>query len=284
MTEKYERIAVLGVGLIGGAVAAAARNAGLAGRVVGYCRRAEAAKAAEKSKLVEECYTDPVKAASGADFLVLATGPESIPSLAGEVAEALAEGAVATDVASVKSRIVAGCTEALGRKARFVGSHPLAGSERSGSEHSAGVNLDGALCVLTPTGSTDPEALEAVREFWTALGMKTAELSPEEHDTRLARTSHLPHMVAAALASATRKGDEPFCATGLADATRVASGHAGMWTEIAAANRQALAAELYKLTKRLQDVADVLTTGDLDGLRKFLEAGRSQRSEIFGDD
>ncbi|HOX04764.1 MAG TPA: prephenate dehydrogenase [Planctomycetota bacterium] len=282
MTERFQRLAVLGVGLLGGAIGRAARSAGLATTVAGYCRREEACRTALAAGTVDECFIDPLAAARGADLAVLAVGPESVADLAGRIAPALADGAIVTDVASVKSRVVAGCTEALGRRARFVGAHPLAGSEKRGAEHSAEVRLAGALCVLTPCGSTDRAALAAVRGFWEALGMRVLEISPEEHDARLARTSHLPHLAAAALAVSSRPGDEPFCATGWRDTTRVASGDPAMWTEIAMSNREALAGELYRLARRVQDAADLLTAGDAAAVRRFLEAGAARRAEVLG--
>lgn len=282
MDRPFERLAILGVGLLGGAVGLAARKAGAAKKIVGYCRRPEAAKSAAALGVVDECLTDLAGAARGADFAILAAGPAVVADHARQIAPVLSEGAIVTDVASVKSRVVAGCTEALGRRARFVGSHPLAGSEHKGAEHAAEVRLAGAVCVVTPTRSTDAEALAAVKDFWSALGMNVVELSPDEHDARLARTSHLPHMTAAALAAAVRSGDEPFCATGWRDATRVASGDPAMWTEIAMANRESLAAELYRLSRRLQDAADTLTAGQADGVRRFLESGQARRDEVTG--
>ena len=283
-SRQFERLAVLGVGLMGGAVGRAARQAGLAGKVVGYCRREEACRAAVELGAVEECFRDPVSAARGADLAVLAVGPEAVVRLAAQIAPVLAEDALVTDVVSVKSRVVAGCTEALGRRARFVGAHPLAGSEQRGVEYAAEVRLAGALCVLTPVGSTDPAALGAVRGFWEALGLRIAELSPDEHDARLARTSHLPHFAAAALAGSVRPGDEPFCASGWRDTTRVASGAPALWAEVALANREALAGELYRLARRLQDAADCLTAADAEGVRRYLEAGAERRAEVLREE
>jgi prephenate dehydrogenase len=256
------------------------RKSGLAAQVVGYCRRAEAAREAVEAGAVDECLTDPVKAAEGANLVIICTGPESVPDFAGRIADVLAENAIVTDVASVKSRVVAGCVEALGRKLRFVGSHPLAGSEKRGVEHARNIRLEEAICVITPNRSTDPEALESVRSFWETLGMKVCELSPEEHDSRLARTSHLPHLAAAALCVLTQNGDEVFCATGFRDTTRVAAGDPAMWTEIAFSNREALGTELYKLARKLQGTADLLTAADRDELRKFLERGVERRRDM----
>jgi prephenate dehydrogenase len=282
VAAKFNQISIMGVGLLGGAVGLAARKAGIAGRVVGYCRRSEAARAAVEAGAVDECLTDLAKAAAGSDLVVLCTGPETVAEIAAGIVEDLPDGAIVTDVASVKSRVVAGCVEALGKKARFVGSHPLAGSEKRGVENAADFALDGAVCVVTPNRSTDSGALEAVKGFWTELGLEVVELSPEEHDARLARTSHLPHTAAAALCALIKPGDERFCAAGFRDATRVAAGDPGMWTEIAFSNREALAAELYKLAKRLQGAADLLTAADRDALREFLESGANRRSELMG--
>jgi prephenate dehydrogenase len=284
LPDKFERLAIFGVGLLGGAVGRAARAAGLAGKVVGYCRREEACRAAVEAGAVEECFRDPLVAARGADLAVLAVGPDSVARVAAQIAPALADGAIVTDVTSVKSRVVAGCTEALARRARFVGSHPLAGSENRGVEHAGEVRLSGALCVITPVSSTEGKALATVRGFWEALGMRVAELSPDEHDARLARTSHLPHFAAAAVASSVRPGDEPLCAAGWRDTTRVASGDPAMWTEIAIANREALAGELYRLARRVQDAADCLTAADADGVRRFLESGAARREEVLREE
>jgi prephenate dehydrogenase len=282
VTQQFDQIGIMGVGLIGGAVGLGARSAGLAGRVVGYCRRPEAAREAASVGAVDDCYTEPARAAEGSDLVLLCTGPGTMAGLAAEIADYLPEGAVVTDVASVKSRVVAGCVEALGRKARFVGSHPLAGSEKRGAANSTEIVLADSICVMTPNSSTDPEALEAVRGLWRGLGMETVELSPEEHDARLARTSHVPHLAAAALCALLREGDGPFCATGFRDVTRVAAGDPGMWTEIALSNREALASEMYKLAKRLQGAADLLTAEDREALRQFLEEGAARRREISG--
>jgi prephenate dehydrogenase len=282
VAAKFNQISIMGVGLIGGAVGLAVRKAELADRVVGYCRRSEAAREAVDLGVVDECFTEPGRAAAGSDLILLCTGPETVAEVAAAMGEELAPGAIVTDVASVKSRVVAGCVEALGRKARFVGSHPLAGSERRGAGHAAELELNGATCVVTPNRSTDPEALEEVKLFWAALGMEVLELSPEEHDARLARTSHVPHIAAAALCALLRDGDGQFCASGFRDATRIATGDPAMWTEISLTNREALAAELYKLAKRLQGAADLLTAADRDALREFLETGAARRAEMTG--
>jgi prephenate dehydrogenase len=284
LEKRFEQLSIMGVGLIGGAVGMAARKAGVSGRVIGYCRRPEACRLAVECGAVDECFSDPLKAAAGSDLVILAVGPEAAPQLAAAAAAELPPDAVVTDVASVKNRVVAGCVEALGHRARFVGSHPLAGSEQRGCDHAAEVVLNGALCVLTPNRSTDPSALSAVRAFWEELGMRVTELPPEEHDARLARTSHLPHAAAAALAAGIQPGDEPFCAGGFRDTTRVAAGEATLWTEIAMSNREALAAELYRLAKRLQGAADQLTTGDREAFRRFLSSGSERRAEIVRGD
>lgn len=281
---RFERLAIVGVGLIGGAVGLAARKAGVARKVVGYCRRREAAREAVGVGAVEECPESLAQAARGADFVVLATGPDPAARLAAQIAEGLAPGAVATDVAGVKHRVVAECSEAFGRRARFVGSHPLAGSEKRGAAAAAEVKLAGSLCVVTPARATDPEALALVRGFWESLGMRVAELPPEEHDARLARTSHLPHFLSAALAGAIEDRDAPFCAAGFRDVTRLAAGDPGLWTEIAMHNRRSLAAELYRVSRRLHDLADVLTSGEREAVQRFLESGRDRRREIAGEE
>jgi prephenate dehydrogenase len=278
---RFEKICIVGVGLIGGAVALAAKKLGLAGKVAGYCRRPEAVEAALSAGAVDECSSDLRTSAAGADFVVLCTGPASIADIGARIADCLAENAVVTDVASVKGSLVAECRKVFEGRARFIGSHPLAGSEKRGVEHSQEFDLSGAVCVITPDQDSDQEALTVVREFWSELGMRVLELSPEAHDFCLARTSHVPHMTAAAICSTIEENDSDFCASGFRDTTRVASGSADIWTEIGMFNRQALSVELRRLSQQLNQVADFLEAGDSAALRSFLEDGAKQRKKIL---
>ena len=274
----YERIAVLGVGLIGGSIGLAARQRGLAGEVVGIGRRATSLEAARRRGAVDRTSTE-VAAAAGADLVIVATPVELIVPLARQAA-AVAPAAILTDAGSTKE----GICEALGDDLakRFVGSHPLAGDHRRGPEHARGDLLVDRTVVVTPTDAT-PEALaQRIAQFWQALGAKTRVMSPADHDAALAATSHLPHLIAAALASATPEACLPLAATGWADATRIAAGDAALWTQIFAANRDCLLEALDRFDEQLDRLRNALEQRDWQAASDCLQHAQRIR-DALGD-
>ncbi len=280
-------VALLGLGLMGGSLGLALRSRGFQGPIRGYARRAETRAEALRRGVVDEAFDQPAAAARGVELAVVCVPVLEIPALAAAAAPALAPGGAITDVGSTKAWVVASAREALGAAAaRFVGGHPIAGSERQGLAAASADLYAGAVVVLTSTDDTPPDAAARVRALWRFVGAVIIELSPEEHDILLARSSHLPHLAAAALAAVTgRDGGAarvgPFCGPGFRDTTRVADGSPEVWHDIVRTNRNALLAEVEALARELGDLAEILRRENYDALRRWLESARSARRALL---
>lgn len=280
---RWQKVCVIGVGLLGGSLGMALRRKRLARRVVGYVRRPGAVEECRRLGAVDEATTDLDGAVEGADLVVLCTPLAQMPGLAAAMAGRLKSGVVVTDVGSVKTPVVRQLEPVLHRVgAYFVGSHPMAGNERSGVGAAHPRLFDGAVSVVTPTARTDPSALGQVRHLWTGLGCRVLEMPPDQHDRLVSRSSHLPHVVAAALAALVlapgRSGaQKALCATGFRDTTRVASGSPEMWRDIAVANRQHLDRALVDLIRQLQRVRRWLHRADGAALLQFFRTAKERR-------
>ena len=280
----FDRLVIVGPGLIGGSLGLAVRTKGLARRVVGVGRRRESLAQAVQLGAVDETSLDLESAAAEADLVVLTTGVEMIAQQAASVLPRMRKGALLTDVGSAKAaicrsveRIFSASTAA--EKVRFVGGHPMAGSERRGIGSARADLFRGAVCILTPTPSTDPDGagLEIVRDLWEAVGCRVREMAPEAHDRLTAQISHLPHAAAACLVNAASDEALDLAASGFLDTTRVASGEPALWVEICMANREALLAALAALGGRLNDFAQALQSGDAKTLEALLARAKSRR-------
>jgi prephenate dehydrogenase len=189
-------------------------------------------------------------------------------------------GALFTDAGSTKGTIVRDLDGKLPKHVRFVGAHPLAGSEKQGAENARADLFDDRICVVTPTPSTDPAALERATLFWQSLGCIVKRLSPEEHDLALATTSHLPHLIASLLASQLPAKWQPFAATGFRDTTRVAAGDPGLWKAIARENALALSLTLDQFSDRLNELRAAILAEEADALIDILTAGKRVRDAL----
>lgn len=284
--EKPQEIAILGLGLMGASLALALKKRGFAGRIAGYARREQTRGQALASGMVDAVFADPAEAVRAADLVVVCVPIWTIAKLAEQIVPALKPGAVVTDVGSTKSELLK-ILEPLfaGGKSCFVGSHPIAGSEKTGIEAGNPDLYDGRLTVVCPSESTPEAAKKAVMDLWKSAGSEVAELSPEAHDAMLASTSHLPHMVAAALARSVADGQPAakadYCGTGFRDTTRVASGSAEMWVDIIDTNRAALEAELDRFHQELQGLISILRGGNGDDIRTWLEEAADARNQIL---
>ncbi len=274
-----ETVAIIGPGLIGGSVALALhRNCPASQlRIAGFhAAEIERARALQLAAVITD---DPIDAARGADLVVLCTPPDVMPAIAQRIAPELAAGAVVTDVGSVKRWLVAELNAIFG--SRYVGAHPMAGSERGGLEAARADLFEGAICFQIPGANADNNA--RVRAFWQSLGCEVAECAAAEHDEIVARVSHLPHVVAAALLTgAEHLAGDPlrFSGPGLRDTTRLASGPAELWTGILAHNRDAVGRALCDLRRELERVEALLAAGDDSGLRAFLDRAVHLRDRL----
>lgn len=278
------RLAVVGLGLLGGSVAKAVRERGLAREVVAVGRRIESLTAALSDGAVHRITTDLADGLAGADVVLLATPVATAEGLLPKVWQAAADGAVITDVGSTKGPIVR-CAEALPaeRSVAFVGSHPMAGSELSGYGVSRADLFPGALVIVTPTERTDPLAVKRVSEFWEALGCRVSAMDPDDHDRAAAAVSHLPHLVAYALVEAVARLNPSFfgvAARGFKDTTRIAASDARVWREIFLSNRAALGEALEAFRAALGELDRLVAEEDGERLELRLDEIRRRRSRL----
>lgn len=224
---------------------------------------------------------DAAETARGSDICVLCTPIGAMAPLAEQLAPALSSSAAITDVGSVKAGVVRRLEAILG--GQFVGSHPMAGSEQSGINAARANLFEGAVCILTPTETSSPDATRAVRALWECVGCRIVELPPEEHDERIARVSHLPHAVAAALVNAISLSVSDvgsIAGGGYRDTTRIAAGPPAMWREILLENRAGLLAGLEDFSAMLDKMKAMILKGDAAGLELFLERARAIREDL----
>jgi len=280
---RWKKITLIGVGLLGGSLGLAIRQRRLADMVVGFVRRAASVAECKRLRAVDHATRDVEGAVAGADLIILCTPLAQMRRLVKEMLPALKPGAIITDVGSVKASVIEEL-EALIAKvgARFVGSHPMAGAEKTGVAAARADLFRDAICVITPTRRSDKAAVRMVGEFWKAVGSRLLTLTPEEHDRLLSRSSHLPHVVAAELANFVlnqrhAKAQAAVCANGFRDTTRIASGSPEMWRDIALANRENLAAALQTFVSGLQDFRHALKSGNDKAVSMFFEKAKQRR-------
>jgi prephenate dehydrogenase len=283
--RRMDRVAIMGLGLMGGSLGLALRSRRLARCVAGYARRSSVRRRAMKIGAVDEVYSDPREAARNADLVVFCVPILTIPRLVADCASALRAGCVVTDVGSTKRLVLDAMERALARRdVHAVGSHPIAGSEAAGIGAARADLYRGTVVVVTPTPLSPTAPLRMVKAFWKALGARVVVLSPEKHDQTLAATSHGPHLVAAAVAeSVLGRSDSAlgvFCGTGFRDATRIAAGSEDIWRDIAATNRKAIGRELAGVERRLRRLRKNLEKGNLASVKRFLARSRRLRAAI----
>ena len=277
------RLSILGVGLLGGSIGLAAKAAAMPFRIVGYGHRPATLKRAIESGAIDESASSSKKAVAGADLVVLCTPVGLFDEMLRQIAGDLAAGAIITDVGSTKRSVVQMAEELLPSSVHFVGSHPMAGSEKRGVEYARADLFQGARCILTPTDKTDPLALEKVDEFWRKLGMQTQRMSPQEHDLRICDVSHLPHAIAAALVA--MQGDEalPLAGKGFLDTTRIAGGDGALWRDILQDNRDNLIDALTRFRGTLDELVRLLQPDQREALAKWLDHAAERRAKLLAE-
>ncbi|HET6882847.1 MAG TPA: prephenate dehydrogenase/arogenate dehydrogenase family protein [Pirellulales bacterium] len=277
MNRQFDTIAILGVGLIGGSIGLAVLRRGLASRVIGVGRRIEGLRMALEMGAITSFTLAPAEGVAEADLVVVCTPVGRIADDVRTVARHCRSGTLITDVGSTKGAIVAEVGGSLPGGVQFIGSHPLAGSERSGAAAAEVDLFVDRVVVLTPSAATQSEDLERLGDFWRSLGARVVTMSAEEHDRALAITSHLPHLVASALAASTPQELLQLTATGWADTTRIAAGDADLWRQIFASNRDSLLASLSSFEQQLASFRAALEGRDDDGLVELLAAAKRRR-------
>lgn len=276
-----EQLTIVGVGLIGGSIGLAAKRSGVARHVVGVGRDEHTLARAVALGAIDDYSSTLGEAVAGADLVVVCTPVDRVAADAVAAAVAAPPRAVITDAGSTKANVVREVAAQLSAgSAPFVGSHPLAGSEKKGSAYSRADLFDDRLVIVTPTAETDREAVSVVELFWQSLGARVVRMDPVEHDEALATTSHLPHAVAAALASVTPIQWLTLTAGGFRDTTRIAAGDPELWAAIFEANRDAVLAATDRFSASLAAFRAAVLANDRDGVVRWLADGKRIRDSL----
>jgi len=279
----FRKVTIVGVGLLGGSLGLAVKRRKLAREVAGFVRRAASLKDCEKAGAVDFATTDLLAAVSNADLVILCMPLSQMQSRVRQMLPALKRGAIVTDVGSVKASVVRELESLVARSgAHFVGSHPMAGSEKTGVNAACADLFANAVCIVTPTKKSNTSAIRKVEQFWKAVGSRVLELKPEIHDALVSRSSHLPHVVAATLVShvlspAQPKHQTALCANGFRDTTRIASGSPEMWRDISLANRKNIGKSLDAFIADLRKFRRALAKADVNDIARFFKAAKKRR-------
>jgi prephenate dehydrogenase len=278
-STEPKRIAIVGTGLLGGSIGLGLRAAEWNSTLVGVGRRQATLDRAIELGCIDEASLDLTEAASSCDLIILATPLGSFGHLLQQVAKADLTDTVITDVGSTKQQVCREATELLGPAAAcFVGSHPMAGSEKRGPDHARADLFQNAPCIITAAEQTDPNALAMVENLWATLGMNIIQMPADQHDQQAARVSHLPHAVAVLLVTMANKlGGLDIASSGFRDTTRIAAGDPTIWLDIFTTNRQAVLDALDVMGQELADLRQLLASDDTQGLAGLLKDAKQVR-------
>lgn len=284
MAVKFEKVVIVGPGLIGGSVGLGLRQAGAADCIVGVGHRESSLQEALQIGAIDEGVLSVEEAAPGADLVMLTTRVGLIPEMAARAAPLMRAAGILTDVGSTKAQITERIEAALAKSGvGFVGGHPIAGSEKRGIAAARADLFQAAVCILTRTPGTNPAHLERISELWRTLGAEVLVMSPEQHDCILAQVSHLVHVAAAALVNAASDEALGHAARGFLDTTRVASGDPAVWRDICLSNGKELTAALRALRGALDDFCRAVESADADALQDLLVRAKRRRNELLNE-
>lgn len=283
MDAVFDQITVLGPGLLGASLLMAVKQRKLSKATRVWARRPEVLQHCLNAGLCDGADATPEAAVRNADLVIICTPVSHIQDLLKVIAPCLKSGALVTDVGSTKDSICTTAAAHVPSHATFIGSHPMAGSEKSGLEHATPNLFEDRTCFVTPTADIAADKVATICSFWEQLGMNTAVVSPAEHDAITAHISHLPHLLASSLA-AYLAGKNPawakHCGNGLRDTTRIAAGSPDMWQQIFAGNQPELLAALDGLLADLHEWRQELATHNYPALLQRLETGKSFRDSL----
>ena len=288
MSAPYERVALIGLGLIASSMFWAMKRAGLAAEVTGYARSAETRATAREIGLCDRVCDTAAEAVTGADLVVLCVPVGAMEAVMREIAPALAPGATVTDVGSVKTEVIAQVAPHLPDGVHFVPAHPVAGTEHSGPRSGFAELFDHRWTLLVPLEGTDRQAIDRLRDFWEALGANVDEMDAEHHDLVLAVTSHAPHLIAYTMVGVAddlrRVTDSEvikYSAAGFRDFTRIAASDPTMWRDVFLSNKDATLEILGRFTEELFALQRAIRQGDGDHLHAYFTRTRAIRRGII---
>ncbi|MQB45223.1 prephenate/arogenate dehydrogenase family protein [Rhizobium sp. ICMP 5592] len=284
---QFDRIALIGIGLIGSSIAHDIKRLGLAKEVVISTRSAETLKRAEELKLGDRYTPSSAEAVKDADLVIVSVPVGASESVAKEIAAHLKPGAIVTDVGSTKASVIAQMQPHMPENVHFIPGHPLAGTEKSGPDAGFAGLFEGRWCIFTPIPGTDETALKTLRHFWEALGSRVDEMDPEHHDKVLAIVSHLPHLIAYNivgtaddLETVTESEVIKYSASGFRDFTRLAASDPTMWRDVCLHNRDAILEMLSRFSEDLASLQRAIRWGEGDKIFELFSRTRAIRRSI----
>jgi prephenate dehydrogenase len=283
MDSPFRQITVLAPGLLGASLAIGARERGIAQRIHVWARRGEVRERCRAQPWCDAVSDTPEEACAGSDLVVICTPVETIHRLARRVAGCLPPGAIVTDVGSTKGMVCSLSDAVMPEGVFFVGSHPMAGSEKSGMEHARGDLFKGRTCFVTPLDGTNAQAVERVGAFWRALGMELVNIAPGRHDEIVANISHLPHFAATIICNWLAQNDadwKKWAGPGLRDTTRVAAGSPDMWLAISEQNKDGILRALDGFSQELDHMREALAEDRFAELRERFASGKAYRDSL----
>jgi cyclohexadieny/prephenate dehydrogenase len=286
--QLFERVALIGIGLIGSSLARVLRRDSPETKLVACARRAETLAAVSRLEIADDTTHDPAKAVEGADLVVVATPLSAYAEIGERIAPALKEGAIVTDVGSVKQAVIRDLGPHIPRSVHFVPGHPVAGTEHSGPESGFAELFRDRWCILTPPPETAPEAAARVGRMWEDCGMRVVTMSADHHDKVLAMTSHLPHLIAYTIVGTATSLEESlksevieFSASGFRDFTRIAASDPVMWRDIFLNNREAVLEIVQRFTEDLTALQRAIRWGEGEKLQELFTRTRAIRRSII---
>lgn len=281
-TLSFGTVVIVGVGLLGGSLALALRRSGRAARLIGVGRMAERLKSAQAKGLIDEYALDVAHVAGRADIIVFCTPVQKIAQGVLAAAGHCRAGTLITDVGSVKAPLCRAVAGKLTEGVTFIGSHPLAGSEKQGFEHASAKLFRNRLCVITPDQNAGDvgDQIQRLTAFWEACGATVRILSSEKHDHIAADISHLPHLIAATLVMSLNDSNRDWAATGFRDTTRIAAGDPSIWTDILIDNSACLLESLKRFEANLGEFRRAIELGHIEDLTSLLAMAKLKRDEL----
>jgi cyclohexadieny/prephenate dehydrogenase len=287
-SRLFHRVALIGIGLIGSSLARALRRDSPDTEIIACARRAETLAAVQQLAIADATTHDPAKAAAGADLVVIATPLSAYGEIGEKIAPVLKEGAILSDVGSVKEAVLRDLQPHVPASVHFVPGHPVAGTEHSGPESGFAELFQDRWCILTPPPETAPEAVSAVTRMWQQCGMRVVTMSADHHDKVLAMTSHLPHLIAYTIVGTATNLEESlksevieFSASGFRDFTRIAASDPVMWRDIFLNNREAVLEIVQRFTEDLTALQRAIRWGEGDKLEELFTRTRAIRRSII---
>ena len=288
--KPFERVSIIGVGLLGGSLAKVMRKLGLAKSIVGYGRNKTNLNEAKNLNIIDDAAPNILAAVKNADLIIFCSPVQTIRQLAEDISQNIKPGCIVTDVSSTKETLVQDMEKFISKDAFFVGAHPIAGSEMSGFRVSTSTLYDGAHCIITPTDTTDPSALKRVIKLWETIGAKVSTMSAKEHDFIFGAISHLPHILIFALMNTlgdlkSENHDEItyFAGAGLRDITRIAGSEPVMWRDICVSNKDSILYCLDRFQETLNNLRSDIEKDDGMLLTQQFEAANKHRLNLVNN-